>query len=82
MASLPKTPFVDIDSTRVAVDAPVSTDLWQDTVVNENYLKAVLSDGAAAPQDIVTNNVTITGTLTVGTFVVPETALIFLPLWD
>lgn len=61
MALLPKIPWTDIDDTRVAVDAPVSTDLWTDTVVDLNYLKATLTDGATAPQDIVTKRVEIKG---------------------
>lgn len=83
MASLPSVPFTDIDDVRTAVDSPVSNDLWEDAVINLNYLKAVLSDGAAAPQDINAANavfnddVDVVGTLTVGSFVVPETALIF-----
>jgi hypothetical protein len=52
MALLPKIPWTDIDDTRVAVDAPVSTDLWTDTVIDLNYLKATLTDGALAPQTI------------------------------
>lgn len=65
MALLPKIPWTDIDDSRVATDAPVSTDLWSDTVVDLNYLKAVLTDGAAAPQSISTKNVTANGTLNV-----------------
>lgn len=42
MASLPNTPFTDIDSARVAVDAPVSTDLMTDIVVDLNYLKSAV----------------------------------------
>ena len=63
MALLPKIPWVDMDDTRVAVDAPVSTDLWTDTIVNENYLKATLTDGASAPQGIATLGITANGTL-------------------
>jgi len=63
MALLPKIPWTDIDDFRVAVDAPVSTDLWTDTVVDLNYLKAVLTDGAAAPQDINAANVNVNGDL-------------------
>lgn len=40
MSTLPNTPYVSIDSTRVAVDAPVSTDLLTDMCVDLNYLKA------------------------------------------
>lgn len=65
MALLPKVPWTDIDDSRVATDAPVSTDLWTDTVVDLNYLKAVLTDGAGAPQDINVANATVNGTLTV-----------------
>lgn len=61
MALLPKIPWTDIEDFRVAVDAPVSTDLWTDTVVDLNYLKAVLTDGAAAPQPIVTESIEIKG---------------------
>lgn len=61
MALLPKVPWTDIDDFRVAVDAPVSTDLWTDTVVDLNYLKATLTDGVLAPQGIVTNTITIAG---------------------
>lgn len=64
MALLPKIPWTDIDDTRVAVDAPVSTDLWTDTVINLNYLKAILTDGAAAPQAIVTGIITGNGLFT------------------
>lgn len=64
MASLPKTPFVDMDDARVATDAPVSTDLMTDMNVNVNYLKAVLTDGAAAPQNISTADITANGDLT------------------
>ncbi len=93
MASLPNTPFTDIEDFRVAVDAPVSTDLMTDIVVDLNYLLGVLSDGAASPQALidtncltlrgpgvclnVDNDADIAGTLTVGSFVVPETGLIF-----
>lgn len=42
MATLPSVPFVSIDSTRVAVDAPVSTDLMTDIGVDLNYLKAAV----------------------------------------
>ena len=38
MSALPSTPFTPIDSTRVAVDAPVSTDLMTDICVDLNYL--------------------------------------------
>ncbi len=65
MASLPKIPFTDIDDTRVAVDAPVSTDLMTDIVVNGNYLKAVVTDGATAPQGIVASDIEVTGDLLV-----------------
>jgi hypothetical protein len=61
MALLPKIPWTDIDDFRVAVDAPVSTDLWTDTVVDLNYLKATLTDGALAPQTITTGIVVIAG---------------------
>lgn len=61
MALLPKIPWTDIDDTRVAVNAPVSTDLWTDTVIDLNYLKAVLTDGALAPQAITTATVVIKG---------------------
>ncbi len=54
-----------MDDARVATDAPVSTDLMTDISVNENYLKAVLTDGAAAPQSISTKNVTANGDLVV-----------------
>lgn len=40
MPLLPNTPWTDIDSVRVAVDAPVSTDLMTDIVINLNYLRA------------------------------------------
>lgn len=40
MALLPNAPFTQIDSARVAVDAPLSTDLITDIVVNENFLRA------------------------------------------
>ncbi len=67
MALLPKIPWVDMDDARVATDAPVSTDLMTDMNVNLNYLKAVLSDGATAPQSISAKNVTVNGTfLTTG----------------
>ncbi len=64
MALLPKTPWVDMDDARVATDAPVSTDLMTDLTINENYLKAVLTDGAAAPQSISGLNITANGDLT------------------
>ena len=92
MALLPKIPWTDIDDFRVAVDAPVSTDLWTDTVVDLNYLKAVLTDGALAPQAIncavltatgnstITGDLDVTGALTAGLFSDPNTALIFLAL--
>jgi hypothetical protein len=59
MALLPKVPWTDIDDTRVAVDAPVSTDLWIDTVVDLNYLKATLTDGVLAPQNLNINGLTV-----------------------
>lgn len=65
MALLPKIPWVDMDDARVATDAPVSTDLMTDMNVNLNYLKAVLSDGATAPQSISAKNITANGTLDV-----------------
>lgn len=37
MSALPNSPFVSIDSARVAVDAPVSTDLMADIVIDLNY---------------------------------------------
>jgi len=61
MAALPSTPFTSIDDTRVAVDAPVSTDLFTDVVVDLNYLKAVLTDGALAPQGITASTLTLEG---------------------
>lgn len=64
MALLPKIPWVDMDDARVATDAPVSTDLMTDISVNENYLKAVLTDGAASPQAISSSNITANGILT------------------
>ena len=64
MALLPKVPWVDMDDARVATDAPVSTDLMTDISVNENYLKAVLTDGAASPQAISSSNITANGDLT------------------
>ena len=39
MSALPSVPFVSIDSARVAVDAPVSTDLMTDIAIDLNYLK-------------------------------------------
>lgn len=63
MALLAKVPWVDMDDARVATDAPVSTDLMTDISINENYLKAVLTDGAAAPQSISAKNVTANGDL-------------------
>lgn len=65
MASLASTPWTDMDDTRVAVDAPVSTDLLTDISINENYLKSTLTDGAAAPQDITAANVNVNGDLDV-----------------
>ena len=64
MASLASVPWVDMDDARVATDAPVSTDLMTDISINENYLKAVLTDGAAAPQSISSLNITANGDLT------------------
>ena len=43
MSALPNFPFVSIDSTRVAVDAPVSTDLMTDMAVDLNFLAAGLA---------------------------------------
>ncbi len=92
MALLPNTPFTDIEDFRVAVDAPVSTDLMTDIVVDLNYLESILRDGAAAIAGIITNtiniegagtalqvdnDVNIDGTLTVGNFVVDETPLVY-----
>lgn len=65
MASLPKVPFTDIEDFRVAVDAPVSTDLMTDIVIDLNNLRSILRDGAAAVEDIVANNVNILGALDV-----------------
>lgn len=42
MATLPNFPFTDIQDTRVAPNAPVSTDLLTDFVVNCNYLKSAV----------------------------------------
>ncbi len=42
MPALPSTPFTSIDSARVAVDAPISTDLMTDFGVNFNYLKSAV----------------------------------------
>lgn len=86
MALLPKLPWTDIDDTRVAVDAPVSTDLWTDTVIDLNYLKSTLTDGAGASQNVnaalvtatglqVNGNANITGTLSVGVFFSSEQLL-------
>ena len=44
MSTLPSLPFTPIDSVRVAVDAPVSTDLLADICVNLNYLYAGISN--------------------------------------
>jgi hypothetical protein len=44
MSTLPSSPFKNIDSVRVAVDAPVSTDLMTDIVVDINYLYAGISN--------------------------------------
>ncbi len=68
MASLPEIPFTDIEDFRVAVDAPVSTDLMTDIVVDLNNLRSILTDGAAAVEDINANNVTVNGTLNTGVF--------------
>lgn len=40
MASLPNIPWTDIEDFRVAVDAPVSTDLMSDIVIDLNFLKS------------------------------------------
>lgn len=89
MALLPKVPWTDIDDFRVAVDAPVSTDLMTDIVVDLNYLKAVVTDGALAPQGItcavldaygnavINGDLNVTGALSVGAFADINTALIF-----
>lgn len=65
MASLPSVPWTDIEDFRVEVDAPVSTNLMTDIVVDLNYLKAVLTDGATAPQSIVTDDITAEGNVQV-----------------
>ena len=87
MSALPNSPFTSVDSTRVAVDAPASTDLFTDMCVDLNYLKSVTTGGAgavaplnAADGSTINGNLTVTGGLTVGTFTIPETALIYLAL--
>ena len=42
MANLADSPFVQLDSTQVAVNAPVSTVLWTQVGVDLNFLKAAL----------------------------------------
>ncbi len=88
MPGLPNTPFTDIEDFRVAVDAPVSTDLMTDIVVDLNYLLGVLTDGAATPQALVEmlnaifhGDVEILGTLTVNSFEIPETGFMFVT-WE
>jgi len=44
MSTLPSTPWTNIDSVRVAVDAPVSTDLMQNIVVDLNFLYAGITN--------------------------------------
>ena len=65
MPALPKIPFTAIDSLRVAVDAPVSTDLMTDMATDLNYLYSVVSDGASAVAGISAKAVTTNGALTV-----------------
>ena len=67
MALLGNTPWTEMDDTRVAVDAPVSTDLMTDLSINENYLKSAISDGASATQAISTSTVTTSGLASIGT---------------
>lgn len=67
MALLPKIPWTDVDDTRVAVDAPVSTDWGTDVCVDLNYLKAVLTDGALAPQAINAGAATFNGAVIINT---------------
>jgi len=66
MAVLPITPWVNMDDTRVAVDAPVSTDLMTDMNVNLNYLKSAITDGAASTQGISTTTMQTSSTTTSG----------------
>lgn len=61
MASLPDSPWTDIEDFRVAVDAPVSTDLMTDIVVNLNYLYT----GLGLLGGVNVQNITSTGTFTV-----------------
>ncbi len=86
--------FVSIAAGDVDAKSPVSDALMGQIKENEDALQSTLRDGAAAAQDLIVNNVevagdlqvdgnvNIDGTLTVTGFVIPETALIFLGLWD
>jgi len=62
MALLANTPWTNMDDTRVAVDAPVSTDLMTDMNINLNYLKSAITDGASATQGINTTTVQTSST--------------------
>lgn len=57
-------PFTTIPASMVDVDSPVSTTLMTFIKEDLDYLKATLSDGASAPQDIVGKNITANGNLT------------------
>ncbi len=89
--------FISLVAGDIDAESPLSDDLFTEIKDDLDWLKSALSDGVTASQDLTVNKITvrgsgtavqvyadvnITGTLTVGTFVVPETALIFLPLWD
>ena len=52
MSTLPSFPFTPIDSVRVAVDAPVSTDLMTDISVDLNYLYAGINNANGKSIDV------------------------------
>lgn len=56
-------PFKVIDQACIEFNAPISDRLFGEIKEDLDYLKAVVSDGASAPQDIVGKNITASGNL-------------------
>ncbi len=71
MSSLPSVPWTDIDSTRSDQDSPGSEDLFQDIIIDLNYLKAAINTFG-------TVTYTVAGTYT---WVAPYTGIVTVELW-
>lgn len=71
--------FTAILAADVDAKSPVSDDVMDLIRTNLDHVYSMISDGASAAEDISGKNMTLSGTLTVGTFFSSEQLLF---IWD